>query len=200
MTAQPLEPSEPPQASESSQLPEALPEESPAPVTGRSATFFALVAAAVALAVLGGGALLEVDARPALQLAAFAITVVAGIEDLRTRKIRNVLTAPALVLAFAGAPSYPSAALAVVVAPLPLLALAILQPGGMGMGDVKLAAVAGALAGLRAVPAWWVATALAGGLLGVIAIIRGGRRGSTMAYGPALVLAIGWVMFGPGAR
>lgn len=194
MSALPIEP-----IREPSEPPRAISETAPAP-GGRSAAFFAVVAAVVSVAVLGGGLLLETDPRPVLQLAAFAITVVAGMEDLRTRRIRNVLTAPALVLAFAGAPAYPSAALALIVAPLPLLALAILQPGGMGMGDVKLAAVAGALTGLRAVPAWWVATALAGGLLAVIALIRGGRRGSTMAYGPALVLAIAWVMFGPTAR
>lgn len=193
MTALPVEPQDV-QASPTPPVEETTPT-SPTSA-GRSASFFALIAAVVSLAVLGGGLLVELDTRPTLQFAAFAITVVAGIEDLRTRRIRNVLTAPALVLAFAGAPSYPSAALALVVAPLPLLALAILQPGGMGMGDVKLAAVAGALAGLRAVPAWWVATALAGGLLAVVALIRGGRRGSTMAYGPALVLAIAWVMFG----
>ncbi len=192
MTALPVEPHEP---HETAPL-----DDGAVASNRRAATFVAAIALVVALAVLGGGVLLEADLRPALRLAAFAITVVAGIEDLRTRRIRNVLTAPALVLAMAGAPSLPSAALGVVVAPLPLLALAILQPGGMGMGDVKLAAVAGALAGLRAVPAWWVATALAGGFLAVVAIIRGGRRGSTMAYGPALVLAIAWVMFGPVAR
>ncbi len=115
--------------------------------TGRSATFFALIAAVVALGVLGAGAVLDIDSRPALRIGAFAITVVAGLDDLRTRRIRNVLTAPALVLAFAGAPSYPSAALALLVAPIPLLALAILQPGGMGMGDVKLALLLGAVLG-----------------------------------------------------
>lgn len=194
MTALPVEPQDAPG------LPPPPPEEAAAVATGRSATFFALIAAVVALVVLGAGAVLDIDSRPALRIGAFAITVVAGLDDLRTRRIRNVLTAPALVLAFVGAPSYPSAALALLVAPIPLLALAILQPGGMGMGDVKLAAVAGALVGLRAVPAWWVATALAGGLLAVVAIVRGGRRGSTMAYGPALVAAIAWVMFGPVAR
>ncbi len=158
---------------------------------------WALVALAVSTLVLAGGWFTGRDFRDLLRHAALGLTLVAAVEDLRTRRIRNVLTAPAVVLALAGAPLLGSAALGMVLAPLPLLVLSIASPAAMGMGDVKLASVAGALVGLSGVVPWWVGTALAGGVLAVIAIIRGGRRGGTLAYGPALVISLVWVLFAP---
>jgi prepilin signal peptidase PulO-like enzyme (type II secretory pathway) len=65
----------------------------------------------------------------------------------------------------------------------------------MGMGDIKLAVVAGALAGFGGLPLWWLGTALAGAVLAVVALVRGGPR-STLAYGPALVAGLGPVLLG----
>lgn len=179
---------------------EALP--TAVPVPGRSEFVTAatvrstLLALVFATLVLIGGWLTGRDFRGLLQHAAIALTLIAAIEDLRTRRIRNVLTAPAVVLALAGAPLLGSAALGMVLAPLPLLVLSIAQPAAMGMGDVKLASVAGALVGVGGVVPWWVGTALAGGVLAVIAIIRGGRRGGTLAYGPALVISLLYIFYG----
>ncbi len=158
---------------------------------------WALLALVASLLVLAIGWLTSQDLRELLRYGAIGVTLIAAIEDIRTRRIRNVLTAPAVVLALAGAPYLGSAALGMVLAPLPLLVLSIAQPAAMGMGDVKLASVAGALVGLSGVVPWWVGTAFAGGVLAVIAIIRGGRRGGTLAYGPALVISLLWVLFGP---
>lgn len=141
---------------------------------------------AVAAAVAAGlAAVTPVPAHVLLPGAALAIMVVAAVDDLRTRRIRNALVAPALVLALLGAVDVPAAAAGALVAPLPLLALAVAMPGGMGMGDVKLFAPAGALAGLSAVPQLWVAVAVLGGVLAVAGALRGGRR-ATIAYGPAI--------------
>ena len=108
-----------------------------------------------------------------------------------------MLTAPALVLAVAGAPALPAALIGALVAPLPLLVIAIPQPGAMGIGDIKLAVVAGALAGFSALPLWWFATAIAGAVLAVVALVRSGPR-STLAYGPALVAGLGPALLGGG--
>lgn len=166
-------------------------------LSSRSATWWALVALGVSAVVVTLAALTSLDGRALLRHAATGIAVIAAIEDLRTRRIRNVLTAPAAVLAMAGATSLTSAGFGLVLAPLPLLVLAIISPASMGMGDVKLASVAGALVGYQLVPAWWVGTAIAGGLLAVIAIVRGGRRGATLAYGPALAISLLYLEVAP---
>lgn len=163
----------------------------------RPVYWWAAVALLCSIGVLGLGTAAGLDVRPALRLAAFVLVCWAGAEDLRARRLRNVLTAPAFVLALAGAGAdgLPAATLGALLAPLPFLVIAIPRPGAMGMGDAKLAAVAGALAGLGALPLWWFATALAGAVLAVLALVRGGPR-STLAYGPALVAGLGPVLFG----
>ena len=140
------------------------------------------VAGAVAVSALA----LAVGPGPSvLRACALALIGVAAIEDLRTRRIRNALAAPALVLSLFGAPDVPAAALGALIAPLPLLAIALAAPGAMGMGDVKLTAAAGALAGLAGLPPLWLTIGLAGGVLGVVGMIWRGRR-ATVAYGPAI--------------
>jgi leader peptidase (prepilin peptidase)/N-methyltransferase len=68
-----------------------------------------------------------------------------------------------------------------------LLAAALIRPGGMGLGDVKLAAVLGLYLGAAVVPALLLAFA-AGGLVGV-AIIAGrgwSARSRTIPFAPFL--------------
>jgi leader peptidase (prepilin peptidase)/N-methyltransferase len=156
----------------------------------RSAAWGAALALVVATGALAAGTVTGHDARGALRVLALALAALAAVEDLRTRRIRNVLSAPALVLALSGAHLLTAAVLGALLAPLPFLAIAWWRPGAMGMGDVKLAAVAGALVGLVAVPSWWFATSLAGAALALVALVRGGKR-ATLAYGPALVAGLG---------
>ncbi|MEZ4501435.1 MAG: prepilin peptidase [Dehalococcoidia bacterium] len=149
----------------------------------------ALLALALATLVLSTGAATALDGGFVLQGVALGLVVLAAAEDLRTRRIRNALVVPALLLALLGASDLTSASVGALLAPLPLLALSAVASHAMGMGDVKLTAPAGALAGLANVPSLWLGTALAGGILSVIALVRGGRR-STLAYGPAIALGL----------
>ncbi|HYM54847.1 MAG TPA: A24 family peptidase, partial [Solirubrobacteraceae bacterium] len=71
-----------------------------------------------------------------------------------------------------------------------LLLAALAYPGGMGMGDVKLAAVMGLCLGVAVAPAILVAL-LAGVILGAVVIARkGAREGRKTAipFGPFLAL------------
>jgi leader peptidase (prepilin peptidase)/N-methyltransferase len=70
-----------------------------------------------------------------------------------------------------------------------LLAAAVLYPAGMGMGDVKLAAVMGIYLGRAVIPALLVAL-LAGAVIGLAMIAREGRgaRKRGIPFGPFLAL------------
>ncbi len=65
---------------------------------------------------------------------------------------------------------------------------------GLGQGDAKLAAAAGAWAGLAALPIIVFGAALAGLCVALVAPLRGGRLGAAKAlpFGPPLALAL-WV-------
>lgn len=66
--------------------------------------------------------------------------------------------------------------------------------GSMGLGDVKLAAVAGTVLGGLGWPALItgiVVGFLAAGLIGVVLLIRGASRRSHIAFGPAIVFGVG---------
>lgn len=89
-------------------------------------------------------------------LAAAPLLVLIALEDVRHRRIRNRhlavlsgLTAVGLGLVAAtdGSGVLVRAALGAVLASLPLLVAALLQPSRMGGGDIKLAVVVGALLG-----------------------------------------------------
>lgn len=134
-------------------------------------------------------------------LAAFG--VVLGAVDARTKLLPNALllcfaaaTLPLLVLAAAaggnwagllGAAAGAGALFAV------YLILALISPAGMGMGDVKLAAVLGLFGGWAGASAW-LGTLLGGFLLGglagvVVLLVRRGSRTSTFPFGPGMLLA-----------
>jgi leader peptidase (prepilin peptidase)/N-methyltransferase len=131
----------------------------------------------------------------ALVVAFFVVVlVVLSFIDVRTRRLPNriVLPAAAVVLA-AHVAIAPDRALEWVVAALGafalLLAAAFAYPGGLGMGDVKLALLLGAALG------WAVGAALvigfaAAGLAGVLMIVRSGwsARRAALPLGPFLAL------------
>src|SRR5215217_144690 len=71
--------------------------------------------------------------------------------------------------------------------------LALISPAGMGMGDVKLAAVLGLFGGWAGAAAW-MGTLLGGFLLGGLAglgvlLLRRGYRNSSFPFGPGMLLA-----------
>ncbi len=131
----------------------------------------------------------------ALSVALILIVVPAALIDLEYRVIPNRLTALGAVLALtiglALDPSgEPERLIAAAGAGGFLLLAALAYPGGMGMGDVKLAAVMGLFLGRAVAPAIMVAL-LAGVLVGGVVIARkGAREGRKTAvpFGPFLAL------------
>ena len=80
-----------------------------------------------------------------------------------------------------------------------LLLLWLVHPGGMGLGDVKLALLLGAVLGASVVPALLIAFA-GGAALGVVLLARFGPRARKMAvpFGPFLAAgALAGLWFGP---
>ncbi len=131
----------------------------------------------------------------ALRLALILLVVPAALIDLEHRIIPNKITALgavlALVIGLALDPAgEPERLIAGVAAGGFLLLAALAYPGGMGMGDVKLATVMGLFLGRAVAPAILIAL-LAGLLLGVLVIARkGAREGRKTAvpFGPFLAL------------
>lgn len=80
-----------------------------------------------------------------------------------------------------------------------LFLLWLVHPGGMGLGDVKLAALIGAVLGVLAIPALFLAFA-AGAALGVVLLARLGPRARKVAvpFGPFLAAgAVAALVIGP---
>jgi leader peptidase (prepilin peptidase)/N-methyltransferase len=130
----------------------------------------------------------------ALGLAFCAMLVVVTLTDLERRVIPNaVLAAGAVVavgVAAVGDPSsLPDRAIAGAAAGGFLFLVALLYPRGMGMGDVKLAAVMGLYLGRAVAPALLIGFA-AGAVVGLALIARRGvsARKQAVPFGPFLAL------------
>jgi leader peptidase (prepilin peptidase)/N-methyltransferase len=127
-----------------------------------------------------------------------AVLLAAGLIDAHHRVIPNRLTYPAfaiaaaaiLGLAISGASVSPAgAAIGAVAFGGGLLLVALIAPAGMGMGDVKLAALIGLVLGaigLRYVAAASMLAVLAGGAGALVALAMGRGRRSTIPFGPYL--------------
>ena len=144
--------------------------------------------------LLAAGAILLVgaDARGAAVALLLVVLVPVVVIDLEHKLIPDVIVLPAaaaaLALAIANEPSrwwVPTAA--ALGASLFLLILTIVYPGGMGLGDVKLALLLGAVLGSAVIPALAFAFA-AGALLGAALLVRFGSRARKLAvpFGPFL--------------
>jgi leader peptidase (prepilin peptidase)/N-methyltransferase len=129
----------------------------------------------------------------ALAVAALALTLVPVVViDLRHRLIPDLLVVPATAIALSAAMlADPAAWWIPVTSALGaggfMLALWIVHPEGMGLGDVKLAALMGAALGPSVIPA--LAVAFGGGtLLGLALLARMGLRARAVAvpFGPFL--------------
>jgi len=110
-----------------------------------------------------------------------ALLLASAVTDLLDRKIFNALTYPAVLaglLLSAVAGFWPLAGGLAAIA----LTIAVFYPlcrsGGMGLGDLKLMAAVGALAGLEVWASSMVASALAGGVFALATTLR---RGTTLA-------------------
>lgn len=139
-------------------------------------------------------------ARPgAARLGLAAILVVALVPavacDLRARRIPNAVTGPAALAALlAGAvldpAGTPERLLAAAASGGFLLAAALARPDGMGMGDVKLAAVLGLCLGGAVVVAVLAALTAATAVGAAIMVRRGtcAARHATLPFAPFLAL------------
>ncbi len=160
-----------------------------APISPRYPLVEALTAALCAGAVIAHSSLAAV----VLSIALILIVVPAALIDVEHRIIPNSLTALgavlAIVLGLALDPAgEPARLIAGAAAGGFLLLAALAYPGGMGMGDVKLAAVLGLFLG-RAVAAAVLIALIAGVLAGVAIIARKGAqdgRRTAVPFGPFL--------------
>ena len=154
---------------------------------------------AITAALFVGAALAFSDVAVAALIALFlGVMLAAALIDARHRIIPNRLTYPALVvgaaallvLAMTGRPvSVAGAGLGFLAFGGGLLLIAMIAPGGMGMGDVKLAALIGLILGslgLRYVGVAAGLAVLAGGVGALVALALGRSRRSAIPFGPYL--------------
>jgi leader peptidase (prepilin peptidase)/N-methyltransferase len=133
-------------------------------------------------------------AQLALALAFCVLLVVVTVTDLERRLIPNIVlgvgAAAAVAIAALGVPgSLGARGIAAAAAGGALFPFALLRPGGMGMGDAKLAAVMGLYLGRSVAPGLLIAFG-AGALVGLAMIARGGAaaRKQAVPFGPFLAL------------
>lgn len=157
---------------------------------------YPLVELAVAIGFAAAYLRFEDEGAAAVALAATFIAVLAVITltDLEKRVIPNVVLAPAAVAAIAlvgidDPGELPAHLIAAAAGGGFLLVVALAYPRGMGMGDVKLAAVMGLYLGRAVAPALLIGFA-AGALYGVGLIAKQGARARKQAvpFGPFLAL------------
>lgn len=130
----------------------------------------------------------------ALGVALCALLVIVSLTDLERRVIPNkVLLAGAMVAVAIAAAADPASlgprAISAAAAGGLLFFVALAYPRGMGMGDVKLAAVMGLYLGRAVAPALLIGFA-AGALVGLVLIARRGpaARKQAVPFGPFLAL------------
>jgi len=131
-----------------------------------------------------------------------AVSIALALIDLDTHKLPNVIVLPALVaiavllgvaaILLQDAPAFGRAAIGAAALFLFYLMLAFVSRGGMGMGDVKLAAVLGlatAWVGWPALVVGAFAAFVFGGIFGVALLLlrRAGRR-SSIPFGPWMIV------------
>ncbi len=131
----------------------------------------------------------------ALGLVLIAVLVPITLVDLDQRIIPNKITGPAAVAAIViglilRPSSVPSQLIGGAVGGLVFLLVVLIYPRGMGLGDVKLAAVLGLFLGASAAVALFVGV-LAGALAGAVVMARVGvekGRKTALPFGPFLAL------------
>lgn len=117
-----------------------------------------------------------------------------GVIDVEHRLVLNRMLLPALPIIIignliAGLPSLPSALIGGAVGFGLFLLIALIKPGSMGMGDVKLAGVIGLATGIPGILITVLICIFSGGFAAFFILARSRfQRGQTMAYAPYLVL------------
>jgi prepilin signal peptidase PulO-like enzyme (type II secretory pathway) len=125
----------------------------------------------------------------AILVFAAGVLAVCAATDLRCGVIPDAFTLPPLlaVLLVSAVERDPSAICGAAIVAVPFAAIAAFTRGrGMGWGDVKLAALGGALAGMAGITLAVGAAAIVAAIVGV----AGGRARQPIAFGPYLAAAI----------
>jgi leader peptidase (prepilin peptidase) / N-methyltransferase len=156
---------------------------------------YPLVEAATALLCAGAVLSHHTAVGIALSVTLILVLVPAALIDFEHRIIPNRLTGTGAVLALAlgtalDPASEPTRLIAGAAAGGFLLLAALAYPGGMGMGDVKLAGAMGLFLGAAVAPALLIAL-LSGVLLGAVIVARKGARAgrkTAVPFGPLLAL------------
>lgn len=124
---------------------------------------------------------MSLDAQTTYLVSALVCALIASLYDLRTRRIPNMLTVPAIVFGLClhavrgGAAELGLAALAGLIGGG--IFLLFFVAGGMGGGDVKLMAAVGCLAGAANIKDVLLSTVIIGGVMGIaLALYRGRLR------------------------
>ena len=136
-------------------------------------------------------AMTQPDIHSIYLIAACVCAAVSAVFDIRSRKIPNVITGPAILagLLLHGVLDSWHGLLSALAAGAICFAVFLVFhiAGGMGAGDVKLMAAVGCLAGLPHVTYLLVFTAIAGGVMGVaLAVLRGRLRETLSNLGSLL--------------
>ncbi|HEX3693530.1 MAG TPA: prepilin peptidase [Solirubrobacteraceae bacterium] len=160
-----------------------------APIPWRYPLVEALTALLCVVAVIAGGS----TATVALDVVFILLLVPIALIDLEHKIIPNSLTGLGALLAIAiGTALDPSGETTRLIAGAAaggaLLLVALAYPRGMGMGDVKLAAVMGLFLGSSVAPAMLIAL-LAGSVFGAVLASRSGARSArktAVPFGPFL--------------
>ncbi len=138
-----------------------------------------------------------------------ALLVAIAVIDWRTKKIPNRIVYPALAISVVyvvvariagGSVDLAQAAVGFLLYGGGLLVVAFIVPRGMGMGDVKVAALIGIVLGALGIR-WVVVAAGSGILLGgvgaIVAVLLGASRKTAIPFGPFLAAgALVAVFFG----
>ncbi len=133
---------------------------------------------------------MDPSATLAMVLTAVAL-VVSVVTDLRSRKILNVVTLPAMLAGLAlhlvahgwdggGGLGLKWSLIGLVAGGLPFLLFSAFDPRAFGMGDVKLMAAVGALMGWPFILRALVYTAVVGGVFAILVLLWKGRLVGTL--------------------
>ncbi|MGH2668452.1 MAG: A24 family peptidase [bacterium] len=127
-----------------------------------------------------------------IRVALSAIVIAAAITDLRSRRIPNWLTLPALPAGLIAQALFGDGLVSGILGALGgfVALFAAFAAGGGGGGDVKLLAAVGAFAGVRNLLPVFVLVALIGGIVGVVVSLRAGALGRTLRNTAAILSAL----------
>lgn len=129
-----------------------------------------------------------------------AVLIALALIDLEQRRLPNAIVYPATIAAAAwilivrtlgGSLSPVGGVIGLASYGGAMLLIAVVSRGGMGGGDIKLAGLIGLVIGAVNLPSVGVAAAaaiLSGGIVGIVALLRGADRRSALPFGPMLAL------------